>query len=87
MRPIQIWALDPRFGEAGEALHRQILRQLLVVKQSITNETVVAELGRFLLQIHLWRQVLLFHNRTMNMPVSRIVKLASAEGHVCCTQW
>ncbi len=54
----EVWAVDPKMGEAVEVLHRQFLPQLLGIRKSTTNEIVLAELGRFPLQIHFWQQIL-----------------------------
>ena len=42
----QIWAVDPKAGASAEKLHRESLRQLLRVRNSMTNEMVLAQFGR-----------------------------------------
>ena len=76
----EVWAVDPKVGASTEKLHRQFLKQLLRVRNSTTNEMVLAEFGRYPLQTHFWQQVLRFHNRAVQMPNSRLVKLALVDG-------
>ena len=72
--------LIPKAGESAEKLHRQFLKQLLRVRNSTTNEMVLAEFGRYPLQTHFWQQVLRFQNRAVKMENSRLVKLALVDG-------
>ena len=78
----EVWATDPDLGQACETLHRQFLRQLLGVRKSVTNEIILAEFGRFPLQVHFWQQVLRYHNRAATLPLTRLVKLALIDGLV-----
>jgi len=41
---------------------------------------VLAEFGRFLLQIHLWQHILYYHDQLRAPPNSRLNKLALLEG-------
>ena len=76
----EVWAVDPSVGAEAEVLHRQFLRHLLHVRKSTANEIVLAEFGRYPLQIHFWQQVLRFHNRALKLPDTRLVKLAFVAG-------
>ncbi len=64
----------------AEVVHRQFLKQSLGFRKSTTNQIVLAELGRFPLQIHFWQQILHYHNRVNALPNSRFDKLALIEG-------
>ena len=57
---------------AAEALHRDFLRRLLGVRKSTANHMVLAELGRFPLQIHFWQQILRYHHRTIALDNVRL---------------
>jgi hypothetical protein len=48
---------------------------LLGVRKSTTNQIVLAEFGRFPLQIHFWQQILRYHNRVRALPNSQLDKL------------
>ena len=72
----EVWGVDTKCGAAAEALPRDFLRRLLGVKQYTANHMVLAELGRFLLQIHFWQQNVRYHHRTMTIDNMRLVKLA-----------
>ena len=74
----EVWALDPAAGP--EKLHRLFLKQLLRVRNSTANDIVLAELGRYPLQICIWQQILRYHNRSVRLPDSRLVKLALVNG-------
>ena len=76
----EVWAVDPKAGAEAEMLHRQFLRHLLHVRKSTANEIVLAEFGRYPLQIHFWQQILRFHNRVLKLADSRLVKLAFVDG-------
>ena len=76
----EVWAVDSSAGEAGEVLHRGFLKHLLGVRNSTANELVLAELGRFPLQVHFWQQILRFHHRVMSLDDTRLVKLALLSG-------
>ena len=41
----EVWALDPSLGEAAKNLHRQILKQLLHIRNSIATEIVLHSLA------------------------------------------
>ncbi len=41
---------------------------------------VLAELGRFPLQVHFWQQILRYHHRTIALDNVRLVKLAMVDG-------
>ena len=80
----EVWAVDPNIGAGAELLHRQFLKQLLRVRNSTSNQIVLAEIGRYPLQFHYWQQILRFHNRALRMPNDnpRLVRLALLEGAV-----
>ncbi len=48
----ELWAVNFRFGAKAELVCRQFLQQLLGVRKSTTNQTVLIEFGCFPLQIH-----------------------------------
>ena len=52
----KVWGVDTKCGAAAEALHRDFLRRLLGVRKSTANHMVLAELGRFPLQVHFWQR-------------------------------
>jgi len=60
----EVWGVDTKSSAAAEALHRDFLRRLLGVRKSTANHMVLAELGRFPLQVHFWQQILRYHHRT-----------------------
>ena len=70
-----VTAFLPNVGEAAEVLHRSFLKQLLGVRTCTANEIVLAEFGRFPLQVHFWQQILRYHHRD-----TRLVKLAMVDG-------
>jgi len=76
----EVWAVNPKVGAKAELVHRQFLKQLLGVRKSTTNQIVLAEFGRFPLQIHFWQQILRYHNRVRALPNSRLDKLALIDG-------
>ncbi len=76
----EVWGVSPSVGEAAEVLHRGFLKHLLGVRISTTNEIVLAEFGRFPLQIHFWQQILRYHHRTVALDNTRLVKLAMLSG-------
>ena len=79
----EVWGVDTKCGAAAEALHREFLRRLLGVRKSTANHMVLAELGRFPLQVHFWQQILRYHHRTcctIALDNVRLVKLAMVDG-------
>ena len=76
----EVWAVNPNVGEAAEVLHRSFLKHLLGVEICTANETVLAEFGRFPLQVHFWQQILRYHHRVVALDNSRLVKLAMVDG-------
>jgi len=76
----EVWAVNPKVGAKAELVHRQFLKQLLGVRKSTTNQIVLAEFGRFPLQIHFWQQILRYHNRVRALPNSRLDQLALIDG-------
>ena len=77
----EVWAVDDKIGDAAELLHRHFLKHLLGVRDSTANAIVLAELGRFPLCFHWWRQILLYHNRINDLSDDeRLVKCAFVEG-------
>ena len=74
-------------GEAAEVLHYcqstvfcSLLKSLLGIRKSTSNEVVLAELGRYPLQIHFWQQILKYHQRTFGLDDTRLVSLAMMDG-------
>ncbi|DBA66666.1 TPA: hypothetical protein ACH3X2_000081 [Trebouxia sp. C0005] len=61
-------------------MHRDFLRRLFGVRKFTANNMVLAELGRFPLQIHL-RQRILWH-RTVALDNVHLVRLAMVDGCV-----
>jgi hypothetical protein len=76
----EVWGVDTKCGAAAEALHWDFLRRLLGVRKSTANHMVLAELGRFPLQIHFWQQILRYHHRTIALDNVRLIKLAMVDG-------
>ena len=61
-------------GKAVEVLHRSFLKSLLEIWKPTSNEVVLAELGRYPLQIHFWQQI--FVSITKGLDDTRLVSLA-----------
>ena len=76
----EVWAVNPNVGEAAEVLHRSFLKHLLGVRTCTANAIVLAEFGRFPLQVHFWQQILHYHHRVVALDNSRLVKLAMVDG-------
>ena len=76
----EIWAVNPKVRAKAELVHRQFLEQLLSVRKSNTNQIVLAEFGRFPLQVHFWQQIVRDHSRVRALPNSRLDKLALIDG-------
>ena len=77
----EVWATDPKTGAAAEVLHRQFLRRLLGVRDKTANDIVLAELGRYPLQIHFWQQIMRYHNRFLKLStVTHLSKTALIAG-------
>ncbi len=76
----EVWGVDDKCSIAAEVLHRGFLKHLLGVRKSTANAMVLAELGRFPLQIHFWQQILRYHHRTIALDNTRLVKLAMVDG-------
>ncbi len=53
----EVWAVNPKVRAKAELVRRQFLKQLLGVRKSSTNQIVLAEFGRFPLQIHFWQKI------------------------------
>ena len=75
-----IWGVKSSLGEAAEVLHRSFLKSLLGIQKSTSNEVVLAELGRYPLQIHFWQQILKYHQRRFGLDDTRLVSLAMMDG-------
>ena len=78
----EIWVVDPIAIHNAEKLHRQLLRQLFGVRNSTSNMILFAELGHYPVKLHIWQQILRFHNRAIQLPYSRLVKLALLDEYV-----
>ena len=50
------------------------------IRKSTANEIVLAELGRFPLQIPFWQQMLKYYQRIFELDDTRLVSLASMDG-------
>ncbi len=72
--------VKPSFGEAAEVLHRSFLKSLLGIRKSTSNEVVLAELGRYPLQVRFWQQIMKYHQRTLGLDGTRLVTLAMLDG-------
>ena len=48
----EVWGVDAKCDAAAEALHKEFVKSLLGVRKSVATHIVLAELGRFPLQIH-----------------------------------
>ncbi|KAL3134763.1 hypothetical protein ABBQ32_14214 [Trebouxia sp. C0010 RCD-2024] len=75
----EVWAVNPSISEAAEVLHRGFLKHLLGGRMSTASEIVLAEFGRFPLQIRFWQQVLRCHHILLALDNSRLVKLAMVD--------
>ena len=51
---VEVRGVKSSLGEAAEVLHRSFLKSSLGIRNSISNEVVPVELGRYPLQIHFW---------------------------------
>ena len=76
----KVLAADPIAGAGAEKLRMQFLKQLLRVRNSTGNDIVLAEFGRYPLQIRFWQQILCYHKRAVRLPDSRLGKLVLADG-------
>jgi len=73
--------VKPSVGESAEVLIAQELPKTLVGDSEVHNKRIVlAELGRFPLQIHFWQQILRYHHKTMGLDSTRLVTLAMMDG-------
>ena len=77
---VEVWGVKPKVAEAAELLHRNFLKRVLGIRKSTANEIVLAELGRFPLQIHFWQRILQYHHRILKLDNTRLVTLAILEG-------
>ena len=79
---VEVWGVKSSLGEAAEVLHRSFLKSLLGIRKSTSNEVVLAELGRYPLQIHFWQQILKYHQRTSTFGLDDtwLVSLAMMDG-------
>ena len=75
----EVWGVDTKCGAAAQALHRDFLRCLLGARKSTANHMVLAELGRFPLQLHFWQQMLRYHHREIALDNVHLVKLAMVD--------
>jgi hypothetical protein len=41
----EVWAVDPKLGEAAEVLHRQFLQQLLVLRKGTNKQNCFSKTG------------------------------------------
>jgi len=78
MYGVEFWgAGDVRKGElAGDLVHRSFLRGVLGVRRSTPNMTVLAEAGRYPLQVFAAKMLLKYWNRLVLMEDDRLVKRA-----------
>ena len=76
----EVWAVTPNVGEAAEVLRRTFLMHMSGVRTCTANEIVLAEFGRFPLQVHFWQQVLRYHHRVVALDNHCLVKLAMVDG-------
>ena len=77
---VDFWGVKSSLGEAAELLHRIFLKSLLRILTSTSNENVLAELGRYPLQIRFGQQILKYHQRLSGLDDSRLVSLAMMDG-------
>ena len=77
---VEVWGVKSSLGAAAELLHRSFLKSLLGIRKSTSNEIVLAELGRYPLQICFWQQILKYHRRTFGLDDTRLVSLAMMDG-------
>ena len=84
-----VWGVDEKAGAAAEQLHRQFLKRMLGLRDSIADVIVLAECGRFPLQFHYWQQILRYHNRANKMSDTRLVRCAFLDDmqHTSRTYW
>ena len=77
---------DKKAGAAAEQLHRQFLKRMLGLRDSIADVIVLAECGHFPLQFHYWQQILRYHNRANKMSDTRLVRCAFLDDmqHTLC---
>lgn len=76
----EVWTVDTKCCAAAEALHHDYVRCLLGVREATANHTILAELGRFPLQVQLWQQLLRYYHRTMAFDNVHLVKLGMFDG-------
>ena len=76
----EVWGVDAKCGAAAEALHKGLMKSLLGVRKSVATHLVLAELGRFPLQISFWLRILHCHHRTIAPDNARHVRIAMVDG-------
>jgi len=85
--PILGYAADvcmtPKAAETAELLHRSFLRSLLGVRNATNTQLVLAEFGRFPLELTWWKQKLKYYNRFAN----RIFRSDRILDHAFRLQW
>ena len=77
---VEVWGVKSSLGEAAEVLHRSCLKSLAGFRECTSNEIVLAEVGRYPLQIRFWQQILKYHQRTFGLKDTRLVSLAMMDG-------
>ena len=77
---VEVWGVKSSLGEAAEVLHRSCLKSLSGFRECTSNEIVLAEVGRYPLQIRFWQQILKYHQRTFGLKDTRLVSLAMMDG-------
>ena len=76
----EVWGAGAKCGAAAEALHKGFMKSPLGVRKSVATHMVLAELGRFPLQIHFWLRILRYYHKTIALDNARLVKLAMVDG-------
>lgn len=72
--------------ESVERIQRSFVRELLRLRKSTPSMIMLAEVGRFPLEIGQWKRVVKFYNRVMEREDNDIVKRAMLDAKVKCTQ-
>ena len=77
---VEVWGAVSSLGEAAEVLPKSFLKSLLGIRKSTSNEAVLAELGRYPLQILFGQQILKYHQKTFGLDDTWLVSLAVMDG-------
>ena len=68
----EVWGLNSKAGEKAEMLHKSFLRNILRMPKNTSGVLVLAEFGRYPLQLRWWQQILKYHNRMVKLCETKL---------------